>query len=156
MDDTAARLLALPRDFQIVALAGKNEKLLVDLKRLAESHPGRLFPMGFTKTIERAMVAADVAVTKPGGLTSSECLAMGLPMILVNPIPGQEERNADYLLENGAALKAYDAAGLIYRVQKLVDDPERLKAMRLRALSLGRPHAAQAVLAKVLGDPAAA
>lgn len=155
MDDTAARLLALPRDFQVVALAGKNEKLLGELKRLAQSHPGRLFPMGFTKTIERAMVAADIAVTKPGGLTSSECLAMGLPMILVNPIPGQEERNADYLLENGAALKAYDAAGLIYRVQKLVDDPERIKAMRVRALALGRPHAAKAVLAKVLGDPAA-
>src|SRR6185295_17438382 len=86
LDDTAARLLAIPRDFQVVALAGKNEKLLGELKHLAEAHPGRLFPMGFTKTIERAMVAADLAVTKPGGLTSSECLAMGLPMILVNPI----------------------------------------------------------------------
>lgn len=156
MDDTAAKLLALPRDFQIVALAGKNEKLLGDLKRVAESYPGRLFPMGFTKTIERAMVAADLAVTKPGGLTSSECLAMGLPMILVNPIPGQEERNADYLLENGAALKAYDAAGLAYRVQLLLDNPQRLQAMRVRAKGLGRPQAARDVLAKVLGGPAAA
>jgi processive 1,2-diacylglycerol beta-glucosyltransferase len=152
LDDTAARLLAIPRDFQVVALAGKNEKLLGELKHLAEAHPGRLFPMGFTKTIERAMVAADLAVTKPGGLTSSECLAMGLPMILVNPIPGQEERNADYLLENGAALKAYDAAGLDFRVQSLFNDRERLKTMRLKALALGRPKAAQAVLAKVLGD----
>jgi UDP-N-acetylglucosamine:LPS N-acetylglucosamine transferase len=59
-------------------------------------------------------------ISKPGGLTTSECLALGLPMIVVSPIPGQEERNADYLLENGAALKAHDAAGLEFRVQELL------------------------------------
>lgn len=166
MDATAARLLALDGDatggwssgaggpgkgFQIVALAGRNEALLQDLKALAAAHPGRLFPMGFTRTIERAMAAADLAITKPGGLTSSECLAMGLPMILVNPIPGQEERNADYLLENGAALKAYDAAGLTFRVHQLMSDPDRLRGLRERARALGRPQAAAAVLSRVLG-----
>jgi processive 1,2-diacylglycerol beta-glucosyltransferase len=162
MDATAARLLALDAasgsgkdGFQIVALAGRNEALLKDLKSLAAQHPGRLFPMGFTRTIERAMAAADLAVTKPGGLTSSECLAMGLPMILVNHIPGQEERNADYLLENGAALKAYDAAGLLFRVKQLMADPGRLRALGDRARALGRPHAAEAVLARVLGAPGA-
>ncbi|MDB5106767.1 MAG: UDP-N-acetylglucosamine:LPS N-acetylglucosamine transferase [Fibrobacteres bacterium] len=154
MDQTASRLLAMPGDFQVVALAGRNEKLLADLNRLAQVHPGRLFPMGFTRTIERLMAAADVAVTKPGGLTSSECLAMGLPMILVNPIPGQEERNADYLLENGAALKAYDAAGLEFRVKDLLENPRRLAALKQNALALGKPKAAAAVLSKVLGPPA--
>ena len=62
------------------------------------------------------MAAADLAITKPGGLTTSECLAMGLPMIVISPIPGQEERNADFLLEDGAALKAIDAAALEYKV----------------------------------------
>jgi processive 1,2-diacylglycerol beta-glucosyltransferase len=153
MDQTAARLLAMPGDFQVVALAGRNEKLLGDLNRLAQAHPGRLVPQGFTRTIERIMAASDVAVTKPGGLTSSECLAMGLPMILVNPIPGQEERNADYLLENGAALKAYDAAGLTFRVKSLLEDPSRLASLKERALALGKPKAASAVLGKVLGTP---
>jgi processive 1,2-diacylglycerol beta-glucosyltransferase len=153
MDATAARLLAMPGNFQLIAMAGRNEKLLADLNRLAEAHPGRLFPMGFTRTIERIMTAADVAVTKPGGLTSSECLAMGLPMILVNPIPGQEERNADYLLENGAALKAYDSAGLEFRVRELLANPRRIAALRENALALGRPHAASAVLERVLGAP---
>lgn len=156
MDRTAARLLALDegaRDggFQVVALAGRNLGLLEDLKALAASHPGRLVPMGFTRTIERAMAAADIAITKPGGLSTSECLAMGLPMILVNPIPGQEERNADYLLENGAALKAYDAAGLLFRVRQLMSDPGRLRALKERSLALGRPRAAADVLARVLG-----
>jgi processive 1,2-diacylglycerol beta-glucosyltransferase len=156
MDMTAARLLAMPGDFQVVALAGRNEKLLADLKKLAEAHPARLFPTGFTRTIERIMAASDIAVTKPGGLTSSECLAMGLPMILVNPIPGQEERNADYLLENGAALKAYDYAGLEFRVRDLLANPQRLASLRERASALGKPHAADAVLRKVLGPPDAA
>lgn len=154
LDRTAARLLAMPGDFQVAALAGRNEKLLGDLNRLAAEHPGRLFPMGFTRSIERLMAASDVAVTKPGGLTTSECLAMGLPMILVNPIPGQEERNADYLLENGAALKAYDAAGLSFRVKELLANPERLASLRANALRLGRPNAASAVLGRVLGPPA--
>jgi processive 1,2-diacylglycerol beta-glucosyltransferase len=154
LDQTAARLLAMPGNFQVVALAGRNEKLLGDLARLAEAHPGRLVPMGFTRTIERLMSAADVAVTKPGGLTSSECLAMGLPMILVNPIPGQEERNADYLLENGAALKAYDAAGLAFRVKNLLENPVRLAALKRNALALGKPKAAAEVLGRVLGAPA--
>lgn len=156
LEATAARLLAMPGNFQLVALAGRNEKLLADLKTLAEAHPGRFFPMGFTRTIERLMKAADVAVTKPGGLTSSECLAMGLPMILVNPIPGQEERNADYLLEGGAALKAYDGAGLEFRVKHLMADPARLAAMRDRALALGKPDAAATVLRRVLGAPESA
>ena len=151
MATLAARLLALPGDFQIVALAGRNEALLADLRSLAERHPGRLFPQGFTRTVERAMAASDLAVTKPGGLTTSECLAMGLPMVLVSPIPGQEERNADYLLENGAALKAYDAAGLEYRVRALLDDPDRLARLRERARALGKPQAARAVLDAVLG-----
>jgi processive 1,2-diacylglycerol beta-glucosyltransferase len=153
LEATAARLLSIPGDFQLVALAGRNERLLADLKRLAEAHPGRFVPMGFTRTIERLMKAADIAITKPGGLTTSECLAMGLPMILVNPIPGQEERNADYLLENGAALKAYDGAGLEFRVRALLSDPARLAGLRARAAALGRPHAAAALLERVLGAP---
>ena len=150
LDQTAARLLAIPGNFQVIALAGRNEKMLSDLHHLAKSHPGRLLPQGFTRTIERIMAASDLAITKPGGLTSSECLAMGLPMILVNPIPGQEERNADYLLENGAALKAYDTAGLEFRVKSLLENPRRLADLRTRARALGTPKAAEAVLKKVL------
>ena len=74
-------------DFQLVALAGRNERLLDELRGLAARHPGRLFPLGFTRVIERVMAASDLAITKPGGLTTSECLACGLPMIVVSPIP---------------------------------------------------------------------
>jgi processive 1,2-diacylglycerol beta-glucosyltransferase len=148
----AERLLQLNGDFQLVALAGKNEKLLADLQGIARKYPGRLFPMGFTRVIERIMAASDLAITKPGGLTTSECLAVGLPMVVVSPIPGQEERNADFLLENGAAMKACDAGALAWRVDLLLREPGRIATMRNNAMKLGRPGSAREVLATVLGS----
>jgi processive 1,2-diacylglycerol beta-glucosyltransferase len=146
IDLLAQRLLGLGRELQIVALAGRNEGMLAALRALAAGHPGRLFPMGFTRSIERPMAAADIAITKPGGLTTSECLAMGLPMILVSPIPGQEERNADYLLEAGVALKAVEPASLEFKLARLLDAPQRLAAMRARMAEVARPRAAADVL----------
>jgi processive 1,2-diacylglycerol beta-glucosyltransferase len=92
------------------------------------------------------MAAADVAVAKPGGLTSAECLAIGLPMIVVAPIPGQEERNADYLLECGAALKAVDAGALVFKLRLLLQEPQRLESMRRNARAAGKTFAARNVL----------
>jgi processive 1,2-diacylglycerol beta-glucosyltransferase len=151
IDQLAERLLAIPADFQLIALAGRNAELLARLQELSAKHPGRLLAQPFTRTIERLMACADLAISKPGGLTTSECLAVGLPMLVISPIPGQEERNADYLLENGAGLKAHDAAGLDYRVREILKSPERLAAMRANARRLGRPDAAQRVLAEVMG-----
>ncbi len=74
------------------------------------------------------MACSDLAITKPGGLTTSECLAMGVPMLLNAPIPRQEESNADYLLEHGAALKAVDTVALEYRVAMLLAEPESCSA----------------------------
>jgi len=151
IETLAERLMELEGDFQLVALAGRNERLLEDLRRLADRYRGRLFPLGFTRTIERVMAASDLTITKPGGLTTSECLAVGLPMIVISPIPGQEERNADFLLENGAALKACGPSALAYRVEKLLREPARLRSLRENALRLGRPDAARAVLDIILG-----
>jgi len=145
------RLLRLSANFQIIALAGENAQLLAKYRSLAASHPGRVFPLGFTSTVERLMACADLAVTKPGGLTVSECLAVGLPMVLIAPIPGQEERNADYLTEQGVALKALDMVALEYKIAQLLRLPEQLKRMRENMGGLGCPGAARAVLNHVLG-----
>ncbi|MBC7416116.1 MAG: galactosyldiacylglycerol synthase, partial [Herminiimonas sp.] len=146
----AAALLAQDRDTQVIAMAGRNEATLQALQALGRQYPGRLVALGFTDRVERLMACADLAITKPGGLTSSECLAMGLPMIVNAPIPGQEERNADYLLEQGVALKAFDWVTLDYRVRFLLAHPAWLAAMRERARLVGRPDAAGQVLAIVL------
>jgi processive 1,2-diacylglycerol beta-glucosyltransferase len=150
LDTVAERLLALEDGFQLIVLAGKNAAALEALQALALRYPGRLLPQGFTDQVERLMACADLVITKPGGLTTSECLAMGLPMIVNAPIPGQEERNADYLLEQGVAMKAFDSVTLEYRVRYLLNNPAKLADMREKARALGRPDAAGAVLATVM------
>ena len=150
LDAMAARLLALGGDFQLIVLAGRNAQALSALQALAGHYPGRLLAQGFTDQVERLMACADLVITKPGGLTTSECLAMGLPMIVNAPIPGQEERNADFLLEQGVALKAFDAVTLEYRVRLLLGDRTRLAEMRGKARALGRPAAAREVLRQVM------
>jgi processive 1,2-diacylglycerol beta-glucosyltransferase len=148
------RLAKLPGELQVVAIAGRNAELLARYQALAATHPGRVVALGFTTTIERVMCASDLAVTKPGGLSTSECLAMGLPMVLIAPIPGQEERNAHHLLEQGAALLAMDELALAWRIQRLLAAPEQLARMRDSAAALGRPHAAHEVLQTVVDHAA--
>ena len=146
LDEMAQRVLQLPGDLQIVALAGRNADLLKRLQALAKQHPGKLFPLGFTTTVERVMTAADLVVSKPGGLSVSECLAKCRPMLLVSPIPGQEERNADYLLEAGAAIKAVDAATLQFKLGSLLEERGRLASMSAAAKRIARPRAAAEVV----------
>ena len=153
LDMLAERVLRLPDSPQLVALAGRNAELLQRLQALARQHPGKLFPLGFTTTVERVMTAADLVVTKPGGLSVSECLAKQRPMLLVSPIPGQEERNADYLLESGAAIKAVDGATLVFKLANLMAEPARLAAMSAAAARIGRPGAAADVVALISSSP---
>jgi processive 1,2-diacylglycerol beta-glucosyltransferase len=88
------------------------------------------------------MAVADVVVSKPGGLTTSEVLARGAAMAIVNPIPGQESRNADYLLENGAAIKINNAATLPFKLGRLLADREKLGAIKANARRIAKPQAA--------------
>jgi processive 1,2-diacylglycerol beta-glucosyltransferase len=148
----AERLLQMPQYFQLIVVAGKNQVALKGLQKQAEQSGGRMVAIGFTTQMERLMSCADLAITKPGGLSSSECLALGLPMLITAPIPGQEERNADYLLEQGVAMKASDLTTLEFRVRHLLDHPTVLAEMAGRARAIGRPHAARQVMEQVVGN----
>jgi processive 1,2-diacylglycerol beta-glucosyltransferase len=99
------------------------------------------------------MQMSDLFIGKPGGLTTAEALACGLPMIIVAPIPGQEERNSDHLLEKGIALKCNEFTTLAYKIDGLLDHPEQLAAMRAKALAYGRPHAAATIVDSLLHQP---
>ena len=141
-------LLDLRRPWQVVAIAGKSEKMrkrLQELSRQAGTLPGgapRLCPVGFTTEMDQYMAAADLLVGKAGGLTTSEALARALPMVLIEPIPGQEERNADHLLEAGAAIRCNNLPVAAWKVATLLDDPGRLKEMQEAARRMARPGAA--------------
>ena len=86
-------------------------------------------------------------------MTSAEAMASGLPMAIYDPIPGQEERNSDQLLEKGVAIKCNEISILGYKVDRLLAEPERLKAMHGAARKMGRPHAAETVVQTLLSDP---
>src|SRR5256712_13966631 len=98
--------------------------------------------MGFTTDIDELMCVGDLVVSKPGGLTTSEVLARGAVMVIVNPIPGQESRNADYLLEHGAAIKANNIGTLSHKIEALLAEPERLAKLREGGARIARPRAA--------------
>jgi processive 1,2-diacylglycerol beta-glucosyltransferase len=95
------------------------------------------------------MAVADLIITKPGGLTSSEALALGKPLFILNPIPGQEAANSDFLLEHGAAAKANRVEDLPYRIEQLLGT-KKLVEMARAARALGRPNAARDVCAEVI------
>ena len=141
-------LLAMQRPWQIVAIAGKSEKTLHRLQELAggagklSSGAARLCPVGFTTEMDRYMAAADLLVGKAGGLTTSEALARSLPMALIEPIPGQEDRNADHLLEAGAAIRCNNLPAAAWKIAALLDNPARLHRMQEAARGMARPAAA--------------
>lgn len=138
-------LLRLPRAVQVVVVTGHNARLQRRFARLAQRHDRVIRVLGYTDKMHELMRAADVVVTKPGGLTVSESLVCGLPLVVVNPIPGQEARNSDFLLERGAGIKVNNPRLLGYRILRLLEDPGRLAELRRAARALGQPAAAQAI-----------
>ncbi len=137
----------------VLAVAGRNAGLERRLRDLEAPAGRRLLAFGFVHGIERLMAAADVLVTKAGGLTVSEALACGLPIVVTSPIPGQEDRNADFLLEAGAAILSKDAGLLECRLPDLLSDGKRLARMAAAARSAARPDAAARVARAVLAAP---
>jgi processive 1,2-diacylglycerol beta-glucosyltransferase len=154
VDHMIHSLLELRHPAQLVAVCGKSEKLKDKLDALAAELPQdgrvRLKVVGFTREMDELMSASEVLVGKPGGLTSSEALAKGLVLCIVNPIPGQEERNSDHLLEEGVAIRCNNLPVLAYKLDRLLDDAERLKQMQANVARMARPRAAYTVVEKLL------
>src|SRR6266576_3600159 len=98
------------------------------------------------------MKTSDLFIGKPGGLTTAEALACGLPMVIVSPIPGQEERNSDHLLEDGVAVKCNELTTIAFKIDTLLGNQERLARMRQSALRLSRPDAAQCIVRTLIED----
>jgi len=135
-------VLSVEAPLEVVVVAGKNEKVRKQLERVDPPPRHRVKVLGFTDQIDELMAAADIVMSKPGGLTTSEVLARGAAMVIVNPIPGQESRNSDFLLENGAAIKINNVATLPLKLTALLADAPRLASLKENARRLGKPRAA--------------
>jgi processive 1,2-diacylglycerol beta-glucosyltransferase len=150
IDTLLDALRAIKPPVQILAMCGKNEELKSRLEReYGEESGSRVIPVGYTRDMDEYMSASDLIVGKPGGLTTCEALAKGLVFVIANPIPGQEERNADHLLEQGAAIRSNNPATLGYKIEQLINEPDRLATMRANALKFARPNAAYDIADKL-------
>lgn len=141
-----AELDRVENAFQTVVVTGRNEELRRELAAQDRKHPTHV--LGFASNMHELMAIADLIITKPGGLTSSEALAFGKPLFILNPIPGQEAANSDFLLERGAAAKVNRVEDLPYRIAQLLGS-KKLAEMGRAAKALGRPHAARDVCGEV-------
>lgn len=145
--DIAAELAAA--GIQVVAATGHNARLKRRLETLGKK-TDLVKVLGHTTEMHKVMESADVLVGKAGGLTVSEALAMGLPLIIYNPVPGQEIYNVDFLVNSGAGLLSRDEDDVVEKVRFLSTHPERLDQMAGNAAALGKPNAAQSVCERVL------
>jgi processive 1,2-diacylglycerol beta-glucosyltransferase len=144
-------ILSVEQPMQVVVVAGRNEHARKQVEAVEVPARHRAKVIGFTTEIDELMEAADVVVSKPGGLTTSEVLARGAAMVIVNPIPGQESRNSDFLLENGAAIKVNNAATLPLKLSGLLSDRKRLDGLKANARRIAKPQAAYDVARIALG-----
>ena len=132
----------------VVVLGGRNKKLLADLASMPES-PGRLVGVAFTDRVHELVEVCSIMVTKAGGITTTECLAKGTPMILMRPVPGQERGNAQYLASQGAAVVTRDFKSVTAELLRLLKDPEALAALAGNARRLDKP-ATETIVSEIL------
>lgn len=138
----------LVKDFnniQIIAIAGKNEKMKLKFEKIVEENNKQDYVkvLEYTNKVPELMAISDLVVSKPGGLTTSESLASNLPMIIINPIPGQEEENAEFLEEKGIGIwiRKNDSAYEIFK--DLFSNPEKLEKMKKNTEILAKKHSTE-------------
>ena len=129
-------------DVQIIAIAGKNETMKEQFTEIVQEYgkQDNVKILGFTKQVPELMSISNVVVTKPGGLTTSESLASNLPMIVINPIPGQEEENAEFLENKGIAVWIRKSANVDEIVENLLSTPSRLEDMKKYTYALAHKN----------------
>ncbi|MBS7223930.1 MAG: glycosyltransferase [Clostridiaceae bacterium] len=144
-------------DFQLLVVCGNNKRQYRELTRTLETSDGTctVLPYGFVNNVEVMMSAADCIITKPGGLTVSEALAKNLPMILVDPIPGHEERNVEFLMNNGMAMLVTKTFPVDEAVYHLFTNPARLQSMRETMHAIAHPDATERLCKFILDMPQA-
>jgi len=150
MKSVIRKLNKLPQPFDIIVVTGKNEELQEQLGRKGPQlrHTTRI--LGFVENVHELMEIAEMIITKPGGITTAEALVKKLPMIIINPIPGQEAKNTEYLLSQNVAVEAEDANDVMLFVDEFLRNPRKLWTMREAAAALGRPRSAENAAQEIL------
>lgn len=120
----------LPQDFQIIIITGRNEKLYEAFEKEIPQSPKKCKLVYFTSEVEKYMKASNLIVTKPGGLTISEALACNIPLAVFDAIPGQEEDNANFLMNHGMAVRIGKGDSCAETIETLLQDENKLQNMK--------------------------
>jgi processive 1,2-diacylglycerol beta-glucosyltransferase len=139
--------------YQIIAIAGKNEKMQDKFNSIVKENnaEANVFVTGFTNQVPELMSISDLVVTKPGGLTTTESLASGLPMIVINPIPGQEVENTVFLEDKGVAIWVKDDEESENKIANILSNPEELAHMKIRSKLLAKKNSTKDICETILG-----
>ena len=143
-------LLSINQDIQVVAIAGKNAKVRRMFKNIVEKFDKKVIILGYTNKIPELMHIADLVISKPGGLTTTEILVSNVPFVIINPIPGQEEENARFLLNNGAAVRLYNAEKSTPFFENLLSDDIRIYHMKEMQKNIAKPNSTKEIVEIIL------
>lgn len=143
-------LLETEEDIQIVAIAGKSKKIQNMFKNTTIKYDKKTIILGYTDKVPELMNIADFVISKPGGLTTTEIITSNVPFIIINPIPGQEEENARFLLNNGAAVRIFDAEKTTPFLNNLFKDEKRIKCMKEMQRNIARPNSTRDIVEIIL------
>jgi len=129
-------------NLQIIAISGKNEKMKQQFDELVQKNNSHenVKVLEYTNKVPELMSVSDLVITKPGGLTTTESLALGLPIIVINPIPGQEEENAEFLEKNGVAIWIKKDDNIEDELYKILNSEEKLQSMKVKARLLAKKN----------------
>lgn len=142
--------LALPGRLQLLVVCGEDDAVRQRLTARAQGNAMPMHVFGFVDYMADLMAASSLVVSKAGGLTISESLSKGLPLVFYHIIPGQEQMNAHYISRQGAAVIARTPKEVAGAVCRFVEEPDRASAMRACALQLGRPHASSDIISRIV------
>lgn len=141
-------------DLQIIAIAGRNESMKKKFEDIVNSS-GRqdsIKVLDYTNKVPELMSISDLVVTKPGGLTTTESLASNLPIVIINPIPGQEEENASFLENNGVGIWIKKQDNIKERLESILKNPKKLDEMKNHIRELSKPNSTENICKTILND----
>jgi len=150
MKESVKSLVRLDRPLQMIVICGTNVKLVNWIKKIQRKTNKKIIFYDYASNVDELMEVATLIVSKPGGMTTSECLAKGLPMVIVDPIPGQEERNSQFLVNQGIAIRVDDKRHIAHEIDVLLNNPQKLTAMKQAAFKNGKPMAAEDIARLIL------
>lgn len=155
-DKTFNRLKAIINNLpnlQVVAVAGRNAKMKERFDELVKTTrtESNVKILSFTNQVPELMSVSDLVITKPGGLTTTESLASGLPLIIIDPLPGQEEENAEFIENSGAGIWVKDSDNIETILLDIFNNPDKLESMKSKARLIAKKNSTQNIVETLLG-----